>query len=147
MHDCRWHGSRKNYTSIRHSVLLPIKLASFDRSSFVGQVNVLRDAIIDSYWLLKNELFRFQWSEAIYEFLPSIPAQHIHHFANTKDYIGDDRITIISYDLLVRAVDTFKNYFYGFIILVRLHRCSITILLTNIARATMLYCFFFFINF
>ncbi|EFN86322.1 SWI/SNF-related matrix-associated actin-dependent regulator of chromatin subfamily A-like protein 1 [Harpegnathos saltator] len=64
---------------------------------------------------------RFQWSEAIYEFLPSIPAQYIHHFANTKDYIGDEKITIISYDLLSRAVDTLQKHIYGFVILDESH--------------------------
>lgn len=65
-------------------------------------------------------LYRFQWSEAIYEFLPSIPTQYIHHFANTKDYIADEKITIISYDLLNRAIDVFEKHMYGFVILVRM---------------------------
>ncbi|XP_032683947.1 SWI/SNF-related matrix-associated actin-dependent regulator of chromatin subfamily A-like protein 1 [Odontomachus brunneus] len=64
---------------------------------------------------------RFQWSEAIYEFLPSIPAQYIHHFANTKDYIGDEKITIISYDLLNRAIDIVEKHIYGFVILDESH--------------------------
>lgn len=43
---------------------------------------------------------------------------YIHHFASTKDCIGDDKITIISYDLLVRAEHTLKRHMYGFVILV-----------------------------
>ncbi|XP_014478988.1 PREDICTED: SWI/SNF-related matrix-associated actin-dependent regulator of chromatin subfamily A-like protein 1 [Dinoponera quadriceps] len=64
---------------------------------------------------------RFQWSEAIYQFLPSIPTHYVHHFANTKDYIGDEKVTIISYDLLHRAVDVFEKHIYGFIILDESH--------------------------
>ncbi|KAL0104812.1 hypothetical protein PUN28_016447 [Cardiocondyla obscurior] len=64
---------------------------------------------------------KFQWTEAIYQFLPSVPTQYIHHFANAKDYITDDKITIVSYDLLVRAVDVFEKHFYGFIILDESH--------------------------
>lgn len=71
-------------------------------------------------------LFRFQWSEAIYEFLPSVPTHYVHHFASTKDYIGDDKITIISYDLLVRAIDTLEKYIYGFVILVYLYILFLT---------------------
>ncbi|XP_011330154.2 SWI/SNF-related matrix-associated actin-dependent regulator of chromatin subfamily A-like protein 1 [Ooceraea biroi] len=64
---------------------------------------------------------RFQWSEAIYEFLPSVPTHYVHHFVNTRDCIGDERITIISYDLLVRAVDTLERHIYGFVILDESH--------------------------
>ncbi|KMQ95423.1 swi snf-related matrix-associated actin-dependent regulator [Lasius niger] len=64
---------------------------------------------------------RYQWSEAIYEFLPSIPMHYIHHFANTRDCIEDDKITIISYDLLMRAVDTLEKHIYGFVILDESH--------------------------
>lgn len=64
---------------------------------------------------------RYQWSEAIYQFLPSVPMHYIHHFASTKDCIGDDKITIISYDLLVRAEHTLKRHMYGFVILDESH--------------------------
>ncbi|KAL6439204.1 hypothetical protein ACFW04_003853 [Cataglyphis niger] len=64
---------------------------------------------------------RYQWSEAIYQFLPSIPMHYVHHFANAKDCIGDDKITITSYDILVRAVDTFEKYVFGFVILDESH--------------------------
>jgi len=67
---------------------------------------------------MENFLHRYQWSETIYDFLPSVPTHYIHQFTNTKDHIGDDKITITSYDLLVRAVDTFKKHIYGFVILV-----------------------------
>ncbi|KAM0735204.1 SWI/SNF-related matrix-associated actin-dependent regulator of chromatin subfamily A-like protein 1 [Formica fusca] len=64
---------------------------------------------------------RYQWSEAIYQFLPSIPMHYVHHFANARDCIGDDKITITSYDLLVRAVDTFEKCVFGFVILDESH--------------------------
>ncbi|XP_018400748.1 PREDICTED: SWI/SNF-related matrix-associated actin-dependent regulator of chromatin subfamily A-like protein 1 [Cyphomyrmex costatus] len=64
---------------------------------------------------------KYQWSQAIYEFLPSVPTHFIHHFANTKDHIGDDKITITSYELLVRAVNTFDKHIFGFIILAELY--------------------------
>lgn len=70
-------------------------------------------------------LFRFQWSEAIYKFLPSIPTQYIHHFTSTKDYIGDEKITITSYDLLNRAVDIFEKHIYGFVILVCINNSTV----------------------
>ncbi|XP_011876001.1 PREDICTED: SWI/SNF-related matrix-associated actin-dependent regulator of chromatin subfamily A-like protein 1 [Vollenhovia emeryi] len=64
---------------------------------------------------------KYQWSQAIYEFLPSVPTHYVHHFVNTKDCIDDDKITIISYDLLARAVDVLEKYIYGFIILDESH--------------------------
>ncbi|XP_024878306.1 SWI/SNF-related matrix-associated actin-dependent regulator of chromatin subfamily A-like protein 1 [Temnothorax curvispinosus] len=64
---------------------------------------------------------KFQWSEAIYEFLPSIPTHYIHHFASTKDRIEDDKITITSYDLLARNVHVFERHIYGFVILDESH--------------------------
>ncbi|XP_039312254.1 SWI/SNF-related matrix-associated actin-dependent regulator of chromatin subfamily A-like protein 1 isoform X3 [Solenopsis invicta] len=63
----------------------------------------------------------FQWSSAINEFLPTIPAHYIHHFKNTRDCIDDDKITIISYDLLVRVIDTIEKHIYGFVILDESH--------------------------
>lgn len=50
-----------------------------------------------------------------------MPTHYVHHFINTKDYIEDDKITIISYDLLVRAVDVLKKHIYGFVILVHIY--------------------------
>ncbi|XP_039312253.1 SWI/SNF-related matrix-associated actin-dependent regulator of chromatin subfamily A-like protein 1 isoform X2 [Solenopsis invicta] len=64
---------------------------------------------------------KFQWSSAINEFLPTIPAHYIHHFKNTRDCIDDDKITIISYDLLVRVIDTIEKHIYGFVILDESH--------------------------
>ncbi|KAK1133916.1 hypothetical protein K0M31_011702 [Melipona bicolor] len=64
---------------------------------------------------------RYQWAEAIYTFLPSIPAHYIHQFANTKDFIDDNKIVITTYDLLVRALDTFERKIFGFIILDESH--------------------------
>lgn len=62
--------------------------------------------------------FRYQWAEAIYTFLPSVPTHYIYQFANTKDIIDDSKIVITTYDLLVRAVDTFQCKIFGFVILV-----------------------------
>lgn len=64
---------------------------------------------------------RYQWSEAIHNFLPSIPAQFVYHFTNGKDLVDFEKIVITSYDLLVRAVDTFERYTFGFIILDESH--------------------------
>ncbi|XP_077274708.1 SWI/SNF-related matrix-associated actin-dependent regulator of chromatin subfamily A-like protein 1 [Temnothorax americanus] len=64
---------------------------------------------------------KFQWSEAIYEFLPSIPTHYVHHFASTKDRIEDDKITITSYDFLARNVHVFERHIYGFVILDESH--------------------------
>ncbi|KAF3426474.1 hypothetical protein E2986_04604 [Frieseomelitta varia] len=64
---------------------------------------------------------RYQWAEAIYTFLPSIPTHYIHQFANTKDFIDNNKIVITTYDLLVRALDTFERKMFGFIILDESH--------------------------
>ncbi|XP_012215897.1 SWI/SNF-related matrix-associated actin-dependent regulator of chromatin subfamily A-like protein 1 [Linepithema humile] len=61
------------------------------------------------------------WSEAIYKFLPSIPVHYVHHFANARDHIKDDKITIITYDLLVRAINILERYIYGCVILDESH--------------------------
>lgn len=37
---------------------------------------------------------RYQWAEAIYTFLPSVPTHYIYQFANTKDIIDDSKIVI-----------------------------------------------------
>ncbi|XP_054007521.1 SWI/SNF-related matrix-associated actin-dependent regulator of chromatin subfamily A-like protein 1 [Hylaeus anthracinus] len=64
---------------------------------------------------------RYQWADAIYTFLPSIPAHYILHFTSSKDFCSDSRIVITSYDLLVRAVDTFEHRSFGFVILDESH--------------------------
>ncbi|XP_031368111.1 SWI/SNF-related matrix-associated actin-dependent regulator of chromatin subfamily A-like protein 1 isoform X2 [Apis dorsata] len=64
---------------------------------------------------------RYQWAEAIYTFLPSVPTHYIYQFANTKDIIDDSKIVITTYDLLVRAVDTFQCKIFGFVILDESH--------------------------
>lgn len=50
--------------------------------------------------------------------MPSVPTHYIYQFANTKDIIDDSKIVITTYDLLVRAVDTFQCKIFGFVILV-----------------------------
>ncbi|XP_033331223.2 SWI/SNF-related matrix-associated actin-dependent regulator of chromatin subfamily A-like protein 1 isoform X1 [Megalopta genalis] len=64
---------------------------------------------------------RYQWADAIYTFLPSVPAHYIYHFSNTKDFIDNNKIVITSYDLLVRAIDTFECKSFGFVILDESH--------------------------
>jgi len=81
--------------------------------------------------ILKYFISRCQWSEAIFKFLPSIPVHYVHHFANTRDCIKDDKITIITYDLLVRARNIFQKYIYGFVILVHTYFFSEYKLITN----------------
>ncbi|XP_017752379.1 PREDICTED: SWI/SNF-related matrix-associated actin-dependent regulator of chromatin subfamily A-like protein 1 [Eufriesea mexicana] len=63
---------------------------------------------------------RYQWAEAICTFLPSVPTQYIYQFMNAKDFIGS-KIVITTYDLLVRAMSTFKYHIFGFIILDESH--------------------------
>ena len=64
---------------------------------------------------------RYQWSDAIYKFLPSVPTHYVNHFTNGKDFIEDDKIVITSYDLLARAVDAFERRTFGFVILDESH--------------------------
>ncbi|XP_012285724.1 SWI/SNF-related matrix-associated actin-dependent regulator of chromatin subfamily A-like protein 1 [Orussus abietinus] len=64
---------------------------------------------------------RYQWSEAIFNFLPSIPTHYVQHFTSGKDYINNSRVVIVSYDLLSRALDTFLKHVFGFIILDESH--------------------------
>ncbi|XP_015607766.1 SWI/SNF-related matrix-associated actin-dependent regulator of chromatin subfamily A-like protein 1 isoform X2 [Cephus cinctus] len=64
---------------------------------------------------------RYQWSEAIFNFLPSVPTQYIHHFTSGKDFIDDAKIVIVSYDLLGRAINTFERGNFPTIILDESH--------------------------
>ncbi|KAH0952756.1 hypothetical protein HN011_010895 [Eciton burchellii] len=64
---------------------------------------------------------KYQWSEAIYEFLPSVPTHYVHHFVNAKDRIGDEQIIIISYDMLARVADILEKHIFGFVILDESH--------------------------
>ena len=64
---------------------------------------------------------RYQWSEAIYKFLPSVPAHYVNHFTSGKDFIEGGKIVITSYDLLARAVDAFERRTFGFVILDESH--------------------------
>ncbi|KAG7196652.1 hypothetical protein KM043_015990 [Ampulex compressa] len=64
---------------------------------------------------------KYQWSESIFNFVPSIPSHYVHHIANVKDYIDHQKIVIISYDLLVRMVNSFENHVFGFIIMDESH--------------------------
>ena len=81
--------------------------------------------------LLRTFLFfcshRYQWSEAIFNFLPSVPAQYVNQFTSKKDYVGDSKITIVSYDLLVRSIELFAKQIFGFVILVSLTKISLQI--------------------
>lgn len=70
------------------------------------------------YFIIIIICYRYQWAEAIYTFLPSVPTHYIYQFTNTKDVIDDSKIVITTYDLLVRAVDTFQCKIFGFVILV-----------------------------
>lgn len=51
----------------------------------------------------------------------SVPAQHVSHFSNANDYIGDNNIVITTYDLFIRAADAFKRKTFGFVILDETH--------------------------
>lgn len=64
---------------------------------------------------------RYQWSEAIYNFLPSIPAHYVYQFSNARDSINDVKIVIVSYDLLARATKVFQQHGFGFVILDESH--------------------------
>lgn len=64
---------------------------------------------------------RYQWAETIYTFLPSVPAQYVHQFSSTKDFLDNNKIVITTYDLLVRAADVFKCQNFGFVILDESH--------------------------
>ncbi|XP_015181372.1 PREDICTED: SWI/SNF-related matrix-associated actin-dependent regulator of chromatin subfamily A-like protein 1 [Polistes dominula] len=64
---------------------------------------------------------RYQWSEAIFNYLPSIPAHYIHQFTNVKDFNNDVKIVIVSYDLLARSEELFKSLGFGFVILDESH--------------------------
>ncbi|KAK0179340.1 hypothetical protein PV327_005100 [Microctonus hyperodae] len=64
---------------------------------------------------------RFQWSDVIFEYLPSVPTQHVHQFSNSKDTLGSEKITITSYDLLARSIEMFKKKKFGTIILDESH--------------------------
>ncbi|KZC09702.1 PREDICTED: SWI/SNF-related matrix-associated actin-dependent regulator of chromatin subfamily A-like protein 1 [Dufourea novaeangliae] len=64
---------------------------------------------------------RYQWAEAIYTFLPSVPIHYVHQFLTIKDFCKDSKIVITTYDLLVRAVDTFERRTFGCVILDESH--------------------------
>ncbi|XP_076227917.1 SWI/SNF-related matrix-associated actin-dependent regulator of chromatin subfamily A-like protein 1 [Nomia melanderi] len=64
---------------------------------------------------------RYQWAEAISTFLPSVPTHYVHNFINTHDFVGDKKIVITSYDLLVRALERFERHTFGFVILDESH--------------------------
>ncbi|XP_076674746.1 SWI/SNF-related matrix-associated actin-dependent regulator of chromatin subfamily A-like protein 1 [Andrena cerasifolii] len=64
---------------------------------------------------------RYQWSEAIYKFLPSVPTHYVNHFTSGNDIIVDSKIVITSYDLLARAIDKFERRTFGFVILDESH--------------------------
>ncbi|XP_011314127.1 SWI/SNF-related matrix-associated actin-dependent regulator of chromatin subfamily A-like protein 1 [Fopius arisanus] len=59
---------------------------------------------------------RNQWSDAICEFLPSIPYQHIFRYSSGKDRLDKEKITIVSYDLLSRNIQAFEQKAFGFVI-------------------------------
>ncbi|XP_076549329.1 SWI/SNF-related matrix-associated actin-dependent regulator of chromatin subfamily A-like protein 1 [Osmia lignaria lignaria] len=64
---------------------------------------------------------RYQWADAIYRFLPSVPAQYVHQFSSMKDFMSNSKIVITTYDLLVRAVNAFERQTFGFVILDESH--------------------------
>lgn len=65
--------------------------------------------------------YRYQWSEAVIEHLPSVPVQSIQHIVSAKDYIERSQITIVSYDLLTRRIDEIAAQKFGVIICVSIN--------------------------
>ncbi|KAI4496168.1 hypothetical protein M0802_008035 [Mischocyttarus mexicanus] len=64
---------------------------------------------------------RYQWTDAIYDYLPSVSAHYIHQFTNVKDFNDHYKIVIVSYDLLAKSQDLFRRYGFGFVILDESH--------------------------
>ncbi|XP_034945253.1 SWI/SNF-related matrix-associated actin-dependent regulator of chromatin subfamily A-like protein 1 isoform X2 [Chelonus insularis] len=64
---------------------------------------------------------RYQWSDTIYTYLPSIPVHQVYHFTKCKDYLEDAQITIVSYDILTRSLNTFTKKKFTTIILDESH--------------------------
>ncbi|XP_008553472.1 SWI/SNF-related matrix-associated actin-dependent regulator of chromatin subfamily A-like protein 1 [Microplitis demolitor] len=62
-----------------------------------------------------------QWFQSILEFLPSVPVFDIVIFSRKQSYISDSKITIISYDLLMKNKDSIANTAFGTIILDESH--------------------------
>lgn len=74
--------------------------------------------------------FRYQWSQAIFTFLPSVASQCVQQVRNTKDFIEDSDITIVSYDLVHRMMDQLEKKPFGVIIVVsKSHSNSVGFLL------------------
>ena len=69
-------------------------------------------------FLTHSYIFRYQWSEAIIENIPSVNVQSIQHIISTKDYIEKCQILILSYDLLARRIDEFVARKFGVLICV-----------------------------
>ncbi|XP_015509270.1 SWI/SNF-related matrix-associated actin-dependent regulator of chromatin subfamily A-like protein 1 isoform X1 [Neodiprion lecontei] len=59
---------------------------------------------------------RYQWSEAIYTFLPSVPTHYVHHYTTAKDTVGDAKIVIMSYDILKRTISSLERHVFGAVI-------------------------------
>ncbi|XP_033228267.1 SWI/SNF-related matrix-associated actin-dependent regulator of chromatin subfamily A-like protein 1 isoform X2 [Belonocnema kinseyi] len=59
---------------------------------------------------------RYQWSEAIFRFLPSVPVHHVRQFTKSKDGFEMGEVTIVSYDLLARSIDDFEKHHFGIVI-------------------------------
>lgn len=64
---------------------------------------------------------RYQWMDAIFEYLPTIPVQQVYQFTSSKNCLGNEKIVIVSYDILTRSVDMFVKKKFGTIILDESH--------------------------
>ncbi|XP_066597490.1 SWI/SNF-related matrix-associated actin-dependent regulator of chromatin subfamily A-like protein 1 isoform X2 [Prorops nasuta] len=64
---------------------------------------------------------RYQWSDAIFKFLPSVSTHYVLQFSSSNDYFADAKIVITTYENLIRHCDKFRNHLFGFIILDESH--------------------------
>ncbi|XP_049949424.1 SWI/SNF-related matrix-associated actin-dependent regulator of chromatin subfamily A-like protein 1 isoform X1 [Schistocerca serialis cubense] len=64
---------------------------------------------------------RYLWLEAVLSWLPSVPLHHVEVMNTGKDYVGDARVVILSYDLLARHHKDLNLSRFGIVILDESH--------------------------
>lgn len=64
---------------------------------------------------------RYLWLEAVLSWLPTVPLHHVEVMNTGKDYVGDAKVVIISYDLLARHHKDLNLSRFGFVILDESH--------------------------
>ncbi|CAG9862890.1 unnamed protein product [Phyllotreta striolata] len=71
--------------------------------------------------IITTSTMKTQWEETIVTYLPSIPILQVQYMITAKDYIGESKILIVSYDMMSRCCEKISQRNFGVMIVDESH--------------------------